>query len=391
MEQSSGRGGSGVQKIIVIGGGIVGASAAYQAIQTGAEVTLVDRADTGHATAAGAGIVCAATTRDRPGAWYPLAFRAVAFYADLLHRLADDGETETGYEVVGGLFVALDEADHPRLDDVHRLLEQRTRAGVQNIGDITRLSTEETHALFPALSREATAIHLSGAARVNGRLLRESIQRAARKRGAQMVRGTAEIIVEGRSVMGVRVEGATLPADAVIVAAGAWSQATTAALGVSIPVYPQRGQILHLELPGAHAEQWPIVTGFLSHYMLTFPGSRIVAGATREDHAGFDYRVTAAGQQELLNEALKVAPGLADGTILETRVGFRPMSPDGLPILGSIEGVEGAYVATGMGPSGLMMGPFAGALVADLAQGRSTPLDSSPYDPLRFARVTTGV
>ena len=61
-----------------------------------------------------------------------------------------------------------------------------------------------------------------------------------------------------------------------------------------------------------------------SHYLLAFDESVVVAGATRESGSGFDYRVTAAGQMEVLTEALRVAPGLATATIIETRVGFRP-------------------------------------------------------------------
>jgi D-amino-acid dehydrogenase len=67
---------------------------------------------------------------------------------------------------------------------------------------------------------------------------------------------------------------------------------------------------------------------------LAFDESRVVAGATREVGTGFDYRVTAAGQAEVLSEALRIAPGLGVATVIETRVGFRPVSADGRPLLG---------------------------------------------------------
>jgi D-amino-acid dehydrogenase len=126
-----------------------------------------------------------------------------------------------------------------------------------------------------------------------------------------------------------------------------------------------------------------VLPGAGGHYMLAFDDSRIVAGATREAGSGFDYRVTPAGLAEILAQALAVAPGLASGAYLETRVGFRPMGPDIRPLLGPVAGLEGLVVATGLGASGLTMGPYAGAVAAQLAMGLPSPVDLEPFDPLR--------
>jgi D-amino-acid dehydrogenase len=101
--------------------------------------------------------------------------------------------------------------------------------------------------------------------------------------------------------------------------------------------------------------------------------------------------MTAGGVREALDEALRVAPGLADATLQEVRIGLRPASPDGLPLLGRIPGSARLYVATGHGASGLQLGPYSGALVADLALGQSSAtdlgvgLDLTPFAPGRFA------
>ena len=99
--------------------------------------------------------------------------------------------------------------------------------------------------------------------------------------------------------------------------------------------------------------------------------------------SGFDYRVTAAGQMEVLTEALRVAPGLATATIIETRVGFRPVALGSRPLLGAVSGVDGLVVGNGLGAAGLTIGPFAGKLLADVALGREPDLDLAPFDPLR--------
>ena len=125
-----------------------------------------------------------------------------------------------------------------------------------------------------------------------------------------------------------------------------------------------------------------VLRGVSGHYLLALDDGRIVAGATRETGAGLDYRVTPAGLAEILEQALAVAPGLADGTYLETRVGFRPMGPDIRPLLGPVPGLDGLVVATGLGASGLTMGPLAGALAAQAALDLPPAIDLAPFAPL---------
>ncbi len=98
--------------------------------------------------------------------------------------------------------------------------------------------------------------------------------------------------------------------------------------------------------------------------------------------ASFDFRVTAAGQAELLREALSVAPGLGSATVIETRVGFRPVGPGVRPLLGWVRGVDGLMVGNGLGAGGLTMGPYAGKLLADAVCGVAG-VDLTAFDPLR--------
>lgn len=374
-----------MDSVIVIGGGIVGASAAYHLARSGVHVTLIDQAQSGQATAAGAGIIAPGTSFRPPAAFFPLAFRAVAHYETLLASLSDDGEHHTGYETVGLLHVATTEEEAARLPILLRLFEERRAAGVKNLGELSLLGGPEARALFPALGIVHGAIHVPGAARLDGRLMRDALRGAAQFRGARIViaEQPATLVREGKRITAVHVNGQTLTAESVILAAGAWSGQFAETLGVTLPIYPQRGQILHLQGPG-EAGHWPIVVGFHSHYLLSFPDGRVVAGATREDHAGFDVRVTASGGREVLSEALRVAPGLADFTLHEIRIGLRPASPDGLPMLGGVPEIENAFLATGHGASGLQLGPYSGALVADLALGKKPELDLTPFAIERF-------
>lgn len=373
--------------IIVIGGGIVGASAAYSLARAGAQVTLIDQVRPGQATAAGAGIISPGTSIKSPRAFYPLAFQAVAYYESLLGWLAEDGESNTGYETVGLLHLATSEEEAARLPLLLQLFEERKTAGVKNLGELSLLGSRQARSLFPALGETSGAIYTSGGARLNGRLMRDALRGAAQLRGARLVvtEGPATLVREGRRVIQVEADGQTWHADTIIVAAGAWSGHFAETLEVDLPVYPQRGQILHLQGP-EEASNWPILVGFHAHYILTFPGGRIVAGATREHHAGFDVRQTAGGVAEVLHEALRVAPGLATTTLHEIRVGLRPATPDGLPILGAVPEIENVLLATGHGPSGLQLGPYSGALIADLALGKQPEIDLAPFSVERFQK-----
>ncbi|MBB2935895.1 D-amino-acid dehydrogenase [Amycolatopsis bartoniae] len=362
-------------RTVVIGSGIAGASAAYQLARRGADVVVVDAARTGVATAAGAGIVCPWTSRAGEE-HYSAAGAAAAYYRRLVEELAEDGVTDSSFEVVGGMVVSADERE---LDEAFARVSARA---TPEVGDVRRLDPAQARELFPALAPELGAVHVAGGARVDGRRLREVLLTAASRYGAEQVPGRAELSSAGE----LRVDGSRWEADRVVVAAGAWSGELVAPLGVSLGVAPQRGQISHFELPGVETGSWPVVLPVSSHYLLAFPGSRVVAGATRETGSGFDYRVTAAGQREVLENALSVAPGLADATLLETRVGFRPASEDDLPLLGPLPGRPEVLVATAFGAGGLTLAPFAGMLIAELALGEEPSFDLGPYAPGRFDR-----
>jgi D-amino-acid dehydrogenase len=257
------------------------------------------------------------------------------------------------------------------------------RAEAPEAGEVTRLSPAEARGLFPPLRPDLAAVHVSGAARVDGRLLTAALWRAAELRGVRFLTGTAELLADHGRVAGIRLGAEVIGADCVVVTAGAWAPEVLKPLGISLVVEPQRGQITHLRLKGVDTSAWPVVLPQSSHYLLAFGDSRVVVGATRETGSGFDYRVTAAGQAEVLNQALAVAPGLGPATLVETHIGFRPVGPDLKPILGRIAGLDGLVIGNGLGPSGLTIGPFAGRLLAQLALGEVPELDLLAYDPLR--------
>jgi len=297
-------------RVAVIGGGVLGASTALHLARAGSDVVLVDAAHDGRATAAGAGIVCPWVSGADDGPFYRIYAAGAHYYPELVALVGACGERDLGYARVGGLCVSHDAVELDFITD-----HVRARAANEpEAGEVRRLSATEARAMFPPLRAGLGGVLVTGGARVDGRRLTAALLRVARDFGADLRDGLTELAISDRHVVGVRVDGETLTADAVVVTAGAWAPALLRPLGIALPVAPMRGQIVHLRLPNIDTAAWPVVLPQSAHYLLAFEDSRVVAGATREAGAGFDYRVTAAGQAEVLQEALHVAPGLAAAT-----------------------------------------------------------------------------
>lgn len=364
-------------RIVIIGAGVLGASAAFHLTRAGAAVTVVDAQLDGRATAAGAGIICPWVSGVEDPVFYRLYAGGGEYYPDLIAALAEAGETDLGYRRTGAMLVS---GDPHELAWMERSARQRHAPAM---GQVSRLSPAEAQALFPPLRPDLGGVHVAGGARVDGRRLAAALLRAAR---TPVIQGLAMLAVEANRIVGVDIGNERIPADRVIVTAGAWADPVLRPLGLGLPVHPQRGQIMHLRLEGVETQDWPVILPPGSHYIVPFDAGRIVAGATREPGAGFDYRVTAAGQAEVLFEALRIAPGLAEATMVETRVGFRPVGSETRPLLGWVRGVAGLTVGNGLGAAGLTIGPFAGRLLADLVTGQPGLIDLAPFDPMRRVR-----
>jgi D-amino-acid dehydrogenase len=367
--------------VAVVGGGVAGAATAFALARAGAAVTVIEGGLPGQATAAGAGII-QPWSSSVDGAVYDFYAAGAGYYPTLLEALAEAGVTDVGYRVGGSLVVSPDPAE---LDAVEERVRRRI-TGVPVAGALTRIDGRQARTLFPPLAPELQALHVSGGARVDGRRLRDGLLEAARRLGTVIVQGAARLHVGAGGSCEVHTPTGPVAADAVIVASGAWTDHVLRPLGFQLGVEPQRGQICHLLLDGVNTSAWPSVLPLGAHYIVAFDGGRIVAGATRETGSGFDARVTAAGGQELLGNALSVAPGLAEATLLEIRVGLRPLADRQSPVIGAVPGYPALFVNTGLGAAGLTMAPLAGAALAQLVLGGSPDVDLRAFAPTEPAR-----
>jgi D-amino-acid dehydrogenase len=346
---------------------------------------LVDDRHPGRASDAGAGILSPETNWNPDEGWFSFGMAAAAHYRTLVNRLAGDGATDTGFTECGLLLLAVDPGEDDWFATVASLSFGRCPA------ILSEVTGDEARALFPPLGDLRRALHNPVAARVDGRLMTAALLLGARRHGLRHLETTATgLRIDQGRVVGVDSEAGVLSCGAVAIAGGAWSPTFGRQLGIGIPVTPVKGQIVHMQLPATDDDsqvdsaRWPIVEPVLNHYLVAWPGGRVACGGTYESDAGFDTRPTVAGLEQLLRAGLAIAPGLARATLIDVRVGLRPVSADSLPVLGPVPGWDNVYLVTGHGMDGLLLGPYSSALVAESIREGSVSEQLRPFSVARF-------
>ena len=363
-------------KINIIGAGILGASAAYELALKGHEVTVVDNWIKGRATSAAAGIICPWISKRRNMAWYALAKGGAAYYPNLIHHLQEDGEKETGYKKVGALRL---HHDLDKLKELEEIALKRKTASPE-MGEITLLEEAEAHTAFPYAEKGFHALYISGAARVDGNALRNALLSAAKKRCATIIDGKASLVLSENNITGIEVDGEMYPADTTIAANGVWMNELLAPLQPRVHFQAQKGELLHLQMTDSTwKENYPVVMPPNNQYILPLENGRIIAGATHFTAHEFEPRLSVEGTHYILEELLKMAPGLKPAEINDYRVGFRPFAKNHHPVFGPLPGWKQLLIANGLGASGLTTGPYIGKQLAKIAGGEIPDVPPADY------------
>jgi D-hydroxyproline dehydrogenase subunit beta len=198
-------------------------------------------------------------------------------------------------------------------------------------------------------------------------------------------------------VGGGRIEGvAGIAADAVVIAAGAWSAPLALSAGLELPVEPRKGQLVRLERHPSFLRHKVIDGSYMaavasedaglavSTVMETTLDGHVLVGSSRE-RRGFDLSVDEAVSRALLDSAAALAPAIRELQVDTAWAGLRPWLPGGLPAIGPSAAAEGLWIATGHEGAGVAHGPITGRLVAQALTGEEPDLDLAPFDPDRFA------
>jgi len=358
-------------KVVVVGAGVAGLCVGWRLAKAGADVTVIERAEPGAgATRAAAGMISIAGEASLAGS-VELDFSRYAgsLWPEFAAELEEASGRQISYSRKGALIV--------------RLAGEGTTGAPPSEDLVETVDGARARVIEPMLTGEyAEILWAPGEAQVDNRALGPALAEAVARAGGKLVRGDAVSAIaraEGRAVgaIGVRTR---YNADAVVIAAGAW---TTDIEGLPDElrrtVKPIKGEMIALSSAARATRLTRVVRGSAAY--LVPRGDRVFVGAT-EENVGFDPGLPDRALDQLKRAAARLVPALVGWEVSEHWAGFRPGTPDGLPILGPTS-VEGLFAATGQYRNGILFAPAIAELLcrAVLERGQ-VPAE---FDPRRFA------
>ncbi|NRQ54897.1 glycine oxidase ThiO [Brevibacillus sp. HD1.4A] len=362
---------------LIVGGGVIGLSLAYELSRRGMGVTLVEQGEWGgQASSAAAGMLAPLKEFTAPGPMLDFGMASLAYYPQWAQELEEFTGGDVQLSLEGLLTVALDDGEQAQLAEKFRWQKDAGHS-VHFLTDRQQLAEVE-----PLLTDKAqAAIYSPYEGHINNRMLLRALVTACKLQGVVLHSGcvVSGIAVKGGKVVGVDSSLGPLRAAHTVITSGAWAGVMLDLLGVSVPVRPVRGQIAAVSSVGIPLRT--VIFG-TTGYVTPKKDGKIVLGAT-EDESGFQREVTMAGLASILNGVMPYVPALHSAAFLEAWGGLRPATADGKPLLGPVLGWEGLSIAGGHFRNGILLSPATAKWMADyLEKGEREQL--APFLPARF-------
>ncbi len=380
--------------VIIVGGGIIGNSIAWQLSKRGKKVAVLEKSDVASGAAGATDGVVGYHTK-KPGPQLDLAVQSIEMFESLSEELGYDIEF---HKHSGGIQPV---EDKEQWDMLSSLVEEQRKSGV----DINMISAEEVFKLEPQIARDIYgALYSKTGAKVNPIALTMAFSKAAKDLGAVIHTETEvlEFIIEGSKILGVKTDKGEFYAEAIVNAAGAWAGKIGELTGLSLPIKPRKGQLAVTE-PIAHFmtatvqcalyniikfrpetidDETVLKLGSSLSIEQTEDGSMIIGG-TRE-FEDFEDENTFEAITVMMNRAIRFFPILKNISIVRFFSGFRPYTPDGLPLLGKIDKFDNFYIAAGHEGDGIALSPVTGKLISEIICDGKSSYDLSDFNPNRF-------
>lgn len=374
--------------IIIIGGGVIGASIACFLSRVDARVTLIEKDE----PASGSSGACDGLVflqSKRPGVHLTMALASLTLFDSLQTQLPVNIE----FRRSGGMVVIETDAEM-------RSMETYVRAQQATGLDVRLLDRDQALALEPNLSPGIKGCTFSPIdAQVNPIKLTLGFVLEARKNHVTVMTRTQVlgILTKGVTVTGVRTDRGEIRGDVVVNAAGAMAGRVCDMLDISLPVLPRRGQIVvtgparpvirHCLISARYiaAKYDPSPAEQAGHgiSMEQTGNGNLLLGSTRE-FAGFNRQTTLSGIRTILCQTAGIVPCIEQLQVIRAFAGLRPYTPDGLPLLGPVKGVNGFFMAAGHEGDGIALSPVTGRLMADLLLEKQVAMPLEAFSPDRF-------
>ena len=356
-------------KVAIIGGGIVGLATALELRAAGLEVTVFDKPSAGtQASLAAGGMLAPQKEAHAPGPFLDLCLRSRTIWPAFAARVATASGHPSSYLQSGILLSAFSD------DEVHSL--DATAAWQRACSlRIEILTGDDARRQEPTLSdRVLSAAWFPDEHQVDPGAFVPALVEACRRAGVTTIAsGVSAVAQEAGRAIGVEHSGGLEAADAVVLAAGAWSSQIAGARVAPGLVAPVRGQMIELRsaaLPAA-------ILGGPRCYLIPRADGRAIAGTT-EEHVGFENAVTPDGLAQIRAAVTELCPALASAEVTRSWAGLRPLSSGELPVLGNGP-LQNLVLATGHFRNGVLLAPLTARLVTQLIQGQRSSVDLKPF------------
>jgi glycine oxidase len=359
--------------VVVVGGGPVGAACARELALAGRRVLVLEPdGEIGQGWRAAAGMLAPQLEAHDEDPLLELGLAGRELYGPLAAALRETTGLDIGLWREGIASVAATEAEATELRS--KCAWQRQHSHLADW-----LDTDEVRARWPWLGPTAGALWASREGALEPAKLVSALLADAQRLGAVVVQETVtEIDQRGDRAIGVIGRNGRYAAGDVILAAGAWS-GTVEGLPRPLAVAPVRGQMA--ALPWPEGARRGIVYGY-GCYLLA-RGDEAIVGSTME-YVGFRPEVTAAGLARIFAGVTALCPTLTRVSVARTWAGLRPVTPDGLPIIGAEPRLPGLWYATGHGRNGILLAGITGVVLRQLLDGEQTVEDIDAFAPSRF-------
>jgi glycine oxidase len=370
-------------RIAVVGGGVTGAFTAYFLARLGAGAALVERDAIGaHASGSNPGGLNPLHGAGIPGPMEEFALESFRLHVESWDSIRRLSGIDFSPRRSARLHVAMDDEDIAQLERAREIHDRTEGFSAEWIQPDEMLESEPR--LSPAV---IGGLRTEGNAKVDPRRYTRAVARAAAELGvtvvADEVRGLRHR--DGR-VTGVLVGAGSIDCDGLVIASGPWCEEPARWLDASIPVEPVKGDMLLAEGSGGGVEP---SLAWRDAAVYGTGGDAVWLGGT-EEHVGFDATPRAAARATILDRVARILPGLGRPTVVRQTAALRPVTPDGIPIIGAAPGWENACLAVGGGRKGVLLAAGMGLAAAELMIAGSTRMPVSPCSPERWSAAAVG-
>lgn len=363
--------------VVVLGGGIIGLTCAYELARTGRSVTLIDRRGCGSGASWAAPGILNPPSPHRTDGLAAFQLASLKLHATLSADLRERCGIDSGYAVCGAVEVFYENQQvQMGLSRAEALADERTEAGEPVL---TMLDREQIAEIVPGVGADSLgALHCRRTAQIRTPRLLQALKASCVELGVRIIEQVnhVDLAIESDRIAGVTADETRIACRFAVLAAGAWSSEFKRAGQPLVDVRPVKGQIILLDCK--ERPFGPIAEDRFC-YIVPREEGLVLIGSTVEPDAGFSVRVTAAGISEVMAKALRLMPLLGEAAVVNMWSGLRPDTPDHRPFIGWVPDVEGLIAATGHYRLGITLAPATAQAVCQLIDSGTTVLDLSLF------------